>query len=85
MTNLDASDDSSLMAVHVNHCIDILLQETQCSGNVAFITSGWIENIRYPQPDMSINRKCLAFDRVVAWRDAHTVDMEKYEKFMVGP
>ncbi|KAI8947800.1 hypothetical protein F4801DRAFT_592301 [Xylaria longipes] len=85
LTKLDANDGNSLMAVHVNHCVDILLQEIKCSGNVGFITSGWIENMRYPQPDMSINRKCIAFDSVVAWRDAHTVDMAKYEKFMVEP
>ncbi|KAI0546159.1 hypothetical protein F4679DRAFT_558659 [Xylaria curta] len=85
MTKLDASDGSSLNAVHVNHCVDILLQEIRCSGNVGFITSGWIENMRYPQPDMSINRKCIEFDRIIAWRDARAVDMKKYEKFMIEP
>ncbi|KAI0401967.1 hypothetical protein F4802DRAFT_600493 [Xylaria palmicola] len=85
VTAIDASDGDSLEAVHVNHCIDILLQEIQCSGNVGFITSGWIENMRYPQPDMSIHRKCVVFDRVVAWRDAHSVDLDKYEKVMVEP
>ena len=52
ITALNAGDENSLMAVHVNHCVDILLQEIQCSGNVGFITSGWIDNQRYPQPDM---------------------------------
>ncbi|KAJ3578012.1 hypothetical protein NPX13_g2553 [Xylaria arbuscula] len=54
MTALNASDGSSLIAVHVNHCVDILLQEIQCSGNVGFITSGWVDGQRYPQPDMSV-------------------------------
>ncbi|GAW19220.1 hypothetical protein ANO14919_087050 [Xylariales sp. No.14919] len=54
MTALDASDGNSVMALHVNHCVDILLQELTCSGNVAFITSSWVENQRYPQPDMYV-------------------------------
>ncbi|KAI0530302.1 tat pathway signal sequence [Xylaria digitata] len=85
MTALDASDENSLMAHHVNHCVDILLQEIQCSGNVGFITSNWVENQRYPQPDMSIYRKCIAFDNIVTWRNAHSVDTDKYKKVMVEP
>ncbi|KAI1123086.1 hypothetical protein F5Y10DRAFT_286475 [Nemania abortiva] len=85
MTALKASHGDSMMALHVNHCVDILLQEIQCSGNVGFITSHWVENQRYPQPDMSIYRKCIAFDRVVAWRDAHSVDLNKYRDVMVEP
>ncbi|KAI0506722.1 hypothetical protein F5B22DRAFT_622419 [Xylaria bambusicola] len=54
LTAIDASDGNSVMALHVNHCVDILFQEIQCSGNVGFITSGWVENQRYPQPDMSV-------------------------------
>ncbi|KAI1144864.1 hypothetical protein F4825DRAFT_445326 [Nemania diffusa] len=54
MTALDASDGNSMMALHVNHCVDILLQEIQCNGNVGFITSQWVENQRYPQPDMYV-------------------------------
>ncbi|KAI0096349.1 hypothetical protein GGR51DRAFT_543422 [Nemania sp. FL0031] len=54
MTALNASDGNSMMALHVNHCVDILLQEIQCSGNVGFITSHWVEHQRYPQPDMYV-------------------------------
>ncbi|KAK5627823.1 hypothetical protein RRF57_003538 [Xylaria bambusicola] len=42
LTAINASDESSVMALHVNHGVDILLQEIQCSGNVRFITSGWL-------------------------------------------
>ncbi|KAI1313546.1 hypothetical protein F5Y03DRAFT_405131 [Xylaria venustula] len=85
LTAIDASDENSLTAVHVNHCVDILFQEIQCSGNVGFITSGWVENQRYPQPDMSINRKCIVFENVVAWRNAHAVDPDKYKEVMAEP
>ncbi|KAI1422340.1 hypothetical protein F5Y12DRAFT_763109 [Xylaria sp. FL1777] len=85
MTAINASDENSLMALHVNHCVDILLQEIQCSGNAGFITSGWVQNQRYPQPDMSINRKCIVFENVVAWRNANSVDSDKYKKLMAEP
>jgi hypothetical protein len=51
-TALDASDDRSLNAVHINHCVDMLMTAIQCSGNVGFITSNWVEGVRFPQPDM---------------------------------
>ncbi|KAJ8120607.1 hypothetical protein ONZ43_g2723 [Nemania bipapillata] len=54
VTALNASDANSVMALHVNHCVDILLQEIQCNGNVGFITSQWVENQRYPQPDIRV-------------------------------
>ncbi|KAI0816462.1 hypothetical protein GGR55DRAFT_627046 [Xylaria sp. FL0064] len=85
LTPIETGDASSLMAMHVNHCVDILLQEIQCSGNVGFITSGWVKNQRYPQPDMSINRKCIAFENVIAWRNAHSVDSDRYVQVMAEP
>ncbi|KAI8632036.1 hypothetical protein F5Y19DRAFT_422920 [Xylariaceae sp. FL1651] len=84
-TAIDAADGSSWGAVHINHCVDILMQTIQCLGNVGFITSYWAENQPYPQPDMSINRKCIVFDRLVAWRNAHSVDPDKYVGVMKGP
>lgn len=41
-----------LPEIHVNHCIDILLQAIQCSGNVNFMTYHWVAGQEYPQPDM---------------------------------
>ena len=38
--------------IHVNHCVDILLQGIQCSGNVDLIPLHWVETQEYPFPDM---------------------------------
>lgn len=38
--------------VHVNHCIDILMQALQCSGNVNVMTMDWVDTRVYPYPDM---------------------------------
>lgn len=69
---------SEMFAVHVNHCVDILMQAIQCSGNVNLITMHWVETQPYPFPDMSVNRQCVDFDALTAWRREHTLDMDKY-------
>jgi hypothetical protein len=71
--------------IHINHCIDILLQGIQCSGNLDLIPLHWMETQEYPFPDMSINKQCVNFDKFTDWRKANTIDMEKYVKAMHMP
>lgn len=37
---------------HINHCVDMLMQALQCSGNVNLMTLDWVESQHYPFPDM---------------------------------
>lgn len=76
---------SKMHAIHVNHCVDILMQAIQCSGNVNFITMHWVETQTYPFPDMSINRQCVEFDGMTQWRHDNTIDMDKYLRVMKKP
>lgn len=71
--------------IHLNHCIDILLQGIQCNSNLDLIPLHWVETQEYPFPDMSINKKCVNFDGLTEWRKANTIDMEKYVKVMKMP
>ncbi|KAI5866528.1 hypothetical protein GGS23DRAFT_602848 [Durotheca rogersii] len=71
-----------LAEVHLNHCVDILLQALQCGGNVNFMTYHWIAGQEYPQPDMSVNRQCINFDKLTAWRIEKGLDLDKYVKVM---
>ncbi|KAK7966804.1 uncharacterized protein PG986_001081 [Apiospora aurea] len=73
---------SEILAIHVNHCVDMLMQAIQCSGNVNLITMHWVEEQPYPFPDMSVNRQCIDFDKLITWRKDNTLDMEKYVKTM---
>lgn len=43
-----------LREVHLNHCVDVLMQALQCSGNVNLIMYHWMdpESQDHPQPDM---------------------------------
>ncbi|KAK8923291.1 hypothetical protein VCV18_007354 [Metarhizium anisopliae] len=74
-----------LPEIHVNHCVDILMQALQCSGNVNIITLDWVETQTYPFPDMSVNRQCVNFERLTAWRKENTIDMDKYIQVMKKP
>ncbi|ROV90630.1 hypothetical protein VMCG_10043 [Cytospora schulzeri] len=71
--------------IHLNHCIDMVLQTLQCSGNVNLITLHWVETQEYPFPDMSINRQCINFDKFTEWRKGNTIDMDKYIEVMKKP
>ncbi|KAI1340372.1 hypothetical protein F5Y15DRAFT_423308 [Xylariaceae sp. FL0016] len=64
--------------VHINHCIDILVQTIQCSGNPNLITMHWAGTQAYPFPDFNIQKKCINFDLLSAWRKENTVDMQLY-------
>ncbi|KAK7954062.1 hypothetical protein PG996_014948 [Apiospora saccharicola] len=73
---------SEILAIHVNHCVDMLMQAIQCSGNVNLITMHWVEEQPYPFPDMSVNRQCINFDKLSQWRKDNTLDMDKYVETM---
>ncbi|KAF2033088.1 hypothetical protein EK21DRAFT_45679, partial [Setomelanomma holmii] len=68
--------------IHINHCIDILLQSIQCNANLDLIPLHWVETQEYPFPDMSINKKCVDFEGLTAWRKDNTIDMDKYVQVM---
>jgi hypothetical protein len=38
--------------IHINHCVDMLLQSIQCSGDVNLITYHWLAGQDVPEPDM---------------------------------
>ncbi len=71
--------------IHLNHCIDILLQSIKCNANLDLIPLHWVETQEYPFPDMSINKKCVNFDGLTEWRKDHTIDMKKYVEVMKMP
>ena len=71
--------------IHINHCIDILLQGIQCNANLDLIPLHWVETQEYPFPDMSINKKCVDFDGLTEWRRSNTIDMDKYVEVMKMP
>ena len=71
--------------IHINHCIDILLQGIKCNANLDLIPLHWVETQEYPFPDMSINKKCVNFDGLTDWRKENTIDMDKYVEVMKKP
>ncbi|KAF2011565.1 hypothetical protein BU24DRAFT_435969 [Aaosphaeria arxii CBS 175.79] len=80
-----SADPKAMFEIHMEHCVDLLLQALQCSGNANLITLHWVEREPYPFPDMSLNRKCVDFDALTKWRLENTIDMEKYKERMDKP
>ncbi|TPX14414.1 uncharacterized protein E0L32_005378 [Thyridium curvatum] len=77
-----AEVSEAMMRVHVDHCVDILMQALQCSGNVNLVTMHWLDTQDYPFPDMSIERQCVDFEGLTAWRRRSTLDMDKWARVM---
>ncbi|KAL1597156.1 hypothetical protein SLS60_008738 [Paraconiothyrium brasiliense] len=74
-----AQDPKVMFEIHMDHCIDMLMQTIQCSGNLNLITMHWVNEEAIPFPDMSINKQCVAnFDALTEWRKEHQVDPVKY-------
>ena len=46
--------EATIAEIHLNHCVDILVQAIQCSGNVNLITLHWTDTQKLPYPDMSV-------------------------------
>lgn len=51
-TTIRNSRKMGMKEVHINHCVDILLQSIQCSGDVNLITYHWLAGQDVPEPDM---------------------------------
>ncbi|KAK0724199.1 hypothetical protein B0H67DRAFT_466353, partial [Lasiosphaeris hirsuta] len=68
-------DKSTFYEVHLNHCVGMLAEAIQCSGNANLATVHWFEGFRGPTPDFSIERKCVDFDGLTDWRKKNTIDL----------
>lgn len=64
--------------IHLNHCVDMLLQSIKCNGNTDFYTLAWVQGRQQPWPDFNIKRKCRDFGAIERWDQAHAVDESKF-------
>lgn len=72
--------------IHMNHCVDILLQVIQCSGNLNLNVGHWVDHFETPFPDMSGFRQCPGnFDDLTRWRMENSLDMGLYVMTMAKP
>lgn len=46
------SKNQTRMEMHLNHCVDMLMQTIQCTGNLNLMTMNWVELGTHPFPDM---------------------------------
>ncbi|KAH8747953.1 hypothetical protein F5883DRAFT_362875, partial [Diaporthe sp. PMI_573] len=78
------ANPENMHEIHTNHCVDILLQALQCSGNLrlCFLPRISTETQLYPFPDMSIQRQCIDFKAINEWRRKNAISMEKYKNVM---
>jgi hypothetical protein len=77
----------SMFEVHLNHCIDILLQDLMCYADTSPVTYTWVKDNREPYPDFAVNRQCRDFEALVQWREEHMIPniQEKGKDYTVPP
>ncbi len=69
-------NESTFYEVHLNHCVGMLAEAIQCSGNANLVTMHWFEGFDNPTPDFSIQRKCVDFEGLTKWRKENEIDLE---------
>ncbi|KAF2820824.1 hypothetical protein CC86DRAFT_303992 [Ophiobolus disseminans] len=65
---------------HVNHCVDLIVQQLTCSANYHMFTMHWVKKERYPSPDFSVHRKCPNFQNLWDWRQRNTLDPHRIKE-----
>ncbi|KAB5572421.1 hypothetical protein GE09DRAFT_1282790 [Coniochaeta sp. 2T2.1] len=68
----------TLSEIHINHCVDILLQGLKCNANVSLMPMEWHQTQRWPFPQMSVEKKCVNFDRLTEFRKSSSLDWDKW-------
>ncbi|MCJ1415160.1 hypothetical protein MMC32_001491 [Xylographa parallela] len=71
--------------VHVNHCLDVLLQNLMCTAPLNPILHYWVEGLEEPFPNFDDNHQCHDFDTVLSWFEEKSVDMKHYRATMKRP
>ncbi|KAM0322262.1 hypothetical protein ACHAQA_009551 [Verticillium albo-atrum] len=74
---IDLDGPETVFEIHMSHCLDILMQAIQCSGNLHMNTWHWVADEQVPFPDMSINRQCFDLDQLTEWRLENSVDLDQ--------
>jgi hypothetical protein len=75
----NAKHPKEMYEIHMGHCVDMLMQAIQCSGNLNLITMHWVKEEPWPFPDMSMNKQCVAdFGMLTDWRKENQADLGKY-------
>lgn len=67
-----ASAKSPLGKQHLDHCIQILLEDLTCRPNMQIITYRWMDDHPMPVPDFVQKEKCWDIEEVIKWKDNHS-------------
>ncbi|KAK4206656.1 hypothetical protein QBC37DRAFT_488004 [Rhypophila decipiens] len=83
--NVSRGRENIAWRMHVDHCVDILLQALQCSGNLDLFSYHWVADHERPFPMFSINRQCVDFEALQEWRLENTIDIDRFKKIVRKP
>ncbi|MCJ1308290.1 hypothetical protein MMC25_001943 [Agyrium rufum] len=71
--------------IHVNHCIDVLLQNLLCTAPLNPILHYWVEGLEEPFPNFDDNHKCHDIETILSWHEEKSVDLTYFRKMSRRP
>ncbi|PSR81474.1 hypothetical protein BD289DRAFT_489379 [Coniella lustricola] len=69
---------SGFREVHINHCVDTLVQALHCSGNVNLITTHWANTKFFSFADTGVDPECIDFSSLTQWHKKNTMDINTW-------
>ena len=68
----------------VEHCIELLRQGVMCRGDPTLITFHWGHTVKLPQPDFTLQHKCVDWDNLMEWAAERAINVFE-EDMLVHP
>lgn len=70
-------DTPEVVRMHLDHCIEMLRENTMCNADVTMITWDWVQGYKIPYPNFNTRHQCRDFEKVLDWTVEHAVHIPR--------
>ncbi|KAG2059392.1 hypothetical protein BDR06DRAFT_949446 [Suillus hirtellus] len=70
-------DTPEVVRMHLDHCIEMLRENTMCNADVTMITWDWVQGHKIPYPNFNTRHQCRDFEKVLDWAVEHAVHIPR--------
>lgn len=78
-TDVSFQDQPQVIRMHLDHCIEMMRQNTMCNADVKMITWDWVEGHHDPYPNFNTRHQCRDYEKILDWAVEHAVHIDKSE------
>ncbi|KAG2032725.1 hypothetical protein BDR03DRAFT_873419 [Suillus americanus] len=77
--DISFQDEPEVVRMHLDHCIEIIRQNTMCNADVMMITWDWVQGHKIPFPNFNTRHQCRNYEKILDWAVKHAVHVDKFE------